>query len=315
MKIGDRVRLLRGTEEGRIVNIKKDKIVEIEIEDGFIIPALKNEVVVINKQESETFKTEIPTYKGQDQAKSSESFPDGIYLGFKESVENSYVSYFVNQTSYTVLFTISQRDKKTIYGKSYGVCENYSVAEAGNFTSSIFNESKRILVQIIFYENETKLKKPPVSTELILKKEQLIEQIFLQSIMEKVALIKIDEGSQIAINPAELRESMLGDNQWIKPTGKDPNMHTAEQTVDLHIDALTSGVNPSEILEIQLNEFEKAYDNALVMNLEKLKIIHGVGAGILRKEIHKRLSKKTDVKYFEDADKERFGFGSTIIYF
>ena len=51
------------------------------------------------------------------------------------------------------------------------------------------------------------------------------------------------------------------------------------------------------------------------MNLEKLKIIHGVGAGILRKEIHRRLSKKTEVKYFEDADKERFGFGSTIIYF
>ena len=32
MRIGDRVRLLRGTEEGRIVKIKDNKIVEIEIE-------------------------------------------------------------------------------------------------------------------------------------------------------------------------------------------------------------------------------------------------------------------------------------------
>ena len=45
MRIGDRVRLLRETGEGIIVNIKGDKIVEIEIEDGFVIPALKNEVV------------------------------------------------------------------------------------------------------------------------------------------------------------------------------------------------------------------------------------------------------------------------------
>ncbi len=43
MRIGDKVRLLRGTEEGRIVKIKDNKIVEIEIEDGFIIPAMKNE--------------------------------------------------------------------------------------------------------------------------------------------------------------------------------------------------------------------------------------------------------------------------------
>lgn len=71
----------------------------------------------------------------------------------------------------------------------------------------------------------------------------------------------------------------------------------------------------NEILDYQLNEFEKAYDNALLTNSEILKIIHGIGAGILRNEIHKRLSMKKEVKFFEDADKERFGFGSTIIYF
>ena len=58
MRIGDRVRLLRGTEEGIIVNIKGDKIVEVEIEDGFIIPAMKNEVVVIDKKEAEEFQIE-----------------------------------------------------------------------------------------------------------------------------------------------------------------------------------------------------------------------------------------------------------------
>ena len=46
-----------------------------------------------------------------------------------------------------------------------------------------------------------------------------------------------------------------------------------------------------------------------------LKVIHGIGSGKLRSEIHKRLSQRKEVKYFEDGDKEKFGFGSTIIYF
>ncbi|MCK5703505.1 MAG: Smr/MutS family protein, partial [Cyclobacteriaceae bacterium] len=88
-----------------------------------------------------------------------------------------------------------------------------------------------------------------------------------------------------------------------------------EKTIDLHVDASSADLKSNEILEYQLNKFEKAFDNALLLNLKELKIIHGVGAGILRNEIHKRISTKKEVRFFEDSDKERFGFGSTIIYF
>jgi hypothetical protein len=57
MRIGDKVRLLRGTEEGIIVSIKGN-IVEVEIEDGFTIPAVKSEIVLIDSKEAESFDTE-----------------------------------------------------------------------------------------------------------------------------------------------------------------------------------------------------------------------------------------------------------------
>ena len=126
--------------------------------------------------------------------------------------------------------------------------------------------------------------------------------------------IPITKEQSPLIDPDDLRDKILGEKS-VDDQKKDVTRKYSEEVIDLHIDPLSVGINPNEMLEYQLNEFEKAYDNALVMNLKKLKIIHGVGAGILRKEIHKRISRKKEVKFFEDADKEKFGFGATVIYF
>jgi dsDNA-specific endonuclease/ATPase MutS2 len=81
------------------------------------------------------------------------------------------------------------------------------------------------------------------------------------------------------------------------------------------VEPVSLHLNEKEVLQYQLELFEKSFDDALVSNARQLKIIHGIGTGVLRNEIHKRLSRRKEVKYYEDADKERFGFGSTIIYF
>ena len=40
-------------------------------------------------------------------------------------------------------------------------------------------------------------------------------------------------------------------------------------------------------------------------------LIHQMGW--LRKEIHRQLSRNKDIKFFEDARKEKFGFGATLV--
>ena len=314
MRIGDRVRLLRGTEEGQIVNIKGDKIVEVEIEDGFIIPALKNEVVVIDKNEVETFgeknQVEVPTIE----RKEKNPIADGIYLAIVEKQDNKLEIHFINQTDDTVLYSISQNDKKIINGKSYGICETHDIQVIGDFTSSIFNESKKLYCQLIFHENQTRLKKQPLIVELKITQEILQKKIYLPTIEKDVALVKLEEKQSFEINPSELQEKMM-EQSHESPAIKETKRRQLEQTIDLHIDNISVDLKDQDVLEFQLNQFEKAYDNALIEDVEKLKVIHGIGAGILRSEIHKRLSIKKEVKYFEDADKERFGFGSTIIYF
>ncbi len=312
MKIGDKVRLLRGTEEGRIVNFKKGNIIEIEIEDGFVIPALKNEVVVIDKGETETFQREEPGAQSIETSNNAGTLPDGVYLGFADE-GNAYTAHLINHTEEVILFTFSHFDGKVLQGKSYGICKDNEVFTLGSFPPGMFDKSNKLIIQVITFERQTRIKKQPLHLELILRNDLLKEISYLPSIDKHVRLVKIEEKPLIQIDPQQLKTSMLEKNKGI-PDIKKPKQQK-ELTVDLHIEALAIDLNPNEILEHQLNEFEIAYDNALVMNTEKLKIIHGVGAGILRNEIHKRLSRKSEVKYFEDADKERFGFGATIIYF
>jgi dsDNA-specific endonuclease/ATPase MutS2 len=47
--------------------------------------------------------------------------------------------------------------------------------------------------------------------------------------------------------------------------------------------------------------------------MDEIVFIHGVGNGILRMEIHKRLGKHAYVQFFKDAMKEKFGYGATLV--
>ena len=55
MNIGDKVRTKHGSEEGIVVKLLPDNIIEIEIEEGFTIPLVKSDVVVVHQAERNEF--------------------------------------------------------------------------------------------------------------------------------------------------------------------------------------------------------------------------------------------------------------------
>ena len=99
MNIGDRVRLLRSTEEGIVRKISSSGRIEVEIEDGFTIPALKSEAVVIHSAEEAYFgkkeegieeeKTPLPISKPKDQ---------GLYLAFIPINDQNISLYLLNDS-------------------------------------------------------------------------------------------------------------------------------------------------------------------------------------------------------------------------
>ena len=88
--------------------------------------------------------------------------------------------------------------------------------------------------------------------------------------------------------------------------------------IDLHIEKLTDDygrLSNFEILTRQLNEFEKYYELAVAHHQPTLTVIHGVGEGKLRDEIHESLRYKNEVKSFVNQFHPLYGFGATEIYF
>ena len=87
--------------------------------------------------------------------------------------------------------------------------------------------------------------------------------------------------------------------------------------VDLHLEALrpdtAEELSNTAILRLQLDAFEDTLSRALATNMHEIVFIHGMGNGVLRKEIHRQLSRNKDIKFFEDARKEKFGFGATLV--
>jgi hypothetical protein len=96
------------------------------------------------------------------------------------------------------------------------------------------------------------------------------------------------------------------------------HLPSARSVIDLHIEKLSDDwkhLSNAEILDIQLKEFEKWYELALAHHQPTLTIIHGVGSGRLRDEIHDILRLKRDVKSFVNQYHPSYGYGATEIYF
>ena len=63
-----------------------------------------------------------------------------------------------------------------------------------------------------------------------------------------------------------------------------------------------------------MKEFEKWYELALAHQQASLIVIHGVGSGRLRDEIHDALRLKRDVKSFVNQYHPSYGYGATEIF-
>ena len=316
MNIGDKVRLLKGTEEGYIVSIKGN-IVEVEIEDGFSIPVVKNEVVVVDRKEAESFDVKegaVNAQNGDLEPQKDLAIKSGLYLAIaQEGTSDDQPIYLINQTEDAMLFSIGKKDKKFLIGMAYGVCKAHDLYEIGYADNYHHNGQINLHVQYILHQKKSRGALMPNSVDLSIKAAQLPTPVFVRRLEKSVSLISLDQGN-IEIDADQIKTSMT-EGVGQKENRKSKSAESRDHQIDLHTNAEELGVKENEILRYQIRRFEEAFDNALMYNARSLKIIHGIGAGVLRSEIHRILSKSKEVKFYEDADKDKFGYGATIVYF
>lgn len=306
MEIGNKVRFIHSKDQGIIRRKIDEKTFEIEIEEGFLIPVLKKEIVLIAAEEN--LKT---NQNDLSQTATKFSAQDGVFLSFDPFNDRLFSILLINDTHYTLLFSINEQTNIGVKGLQYGSLHPRTMTKITEYKLSDFDSWPIIDIQLIRHqdgENTT-------PTNPLVKKLKINATSFFKSkrntplLNKHTFLFQIDKES-INIEPQKIIEQIEQPKTEIIQISK-PN-----DTVDLHIEKLSKDhtqMQAQEILYLQIKHFELSLENALATNMEQIIFIHGSGNGILRNEIHKRLSKNKLIKYYKDAQKEKFGYGATLV--
>ncbi|WP_299701196.1 Smr/MutS family protein [uncultured Pontibacter sp.] len=316
MNVGDRVRLMSGREEGIITRILDNNIVEVAIDNDFTIPVSRREIVLIAPEEAKAFRNTEPEGYSKPTARKEPSAPvlaeKGIYLAMVHQSEELLAATVVNNTDYDVLFTSGEERNNQYRGLQNDKLAPKASRVVSHYHMKDFEKWPTLIVQFLQHRNGS-----PGLFEPVTKKVQFRANSFYKSkktapVLNKEAYLFQLDTKPVAVDTDKIKEQLSE-----KPTTQENNkVQAPEHEVDLHIEKLVedySDMSNTAMLKLQLERFQDALDRAMAANMHEIIFIHGTGNGVLRKEIQKILSRTPGIRFFEDAKKEKFGYGATLV--
>jgi dsDNA-specific endonuclease/ATPase MutS2 len=316
MNVGDRVRLMSGREEGIITRILDNNIVEVAIDNDFTIPVSRREIVLIAPEEAKAFRNTEPEGYAKPAARKEPPAPvlaeKGIYLAMVHQSDELLAATVVNNTDYDVLFTCGEERNTQYRGLQNDKLAPKASRVVSHYHMKDFEKWPTLIVQFLQHRNGS-----PSLFEPVTKKVQFRANSFYKSkktapVLNKEAYLFQLDTKPVAVDTDKIKEQLSE-----KPAAQENvKVQAPEHEVDLHIDKLVedhSGMSNSAMLKLQLDRFQDALDRAMAANMHEIIFIHGTGNGVLRKEIQKILSRTPGIRFFEDAKKEKFGYGATLV--
>lgn len=187
MKIGDQVRFLSEVGGGRVSGFQGKNIVLVEDEDGFEIPMLMQDVVVVpdaeevkkevKREVKEEVKMEVKvdekpiTFKPKPLER-CEGERLNLYLAFlpdevKEISSTGFESYLVNDSNYYMQVSLMSAEGASWKLRFCGVVEPNSKLFVEAFDRSQVNDLERLCIQTIAWKQDKPFSlKPAITTEL-----------------------------------------------------------------------------------------------------------------------------------------------------
>ncbi len=332
-EVGDKILVLATDEEGKVVELMNEKMVMIEVR-GVKFPAYMDQIdfpyfkMFSQKKAVEKKNIYVDNIK-REKTPAKKKTGDGVFLNFlpvydKDIFDDDVVEKLkinlINQNeegydfNYNLLFNgvSSFNLKASIGGLSEFYLHDVSFEDMGEspkfeFDFSLIHPDKKkaagheVFLKIGGKKLFKKIEETQANNDASFKYE-LFTHYPERVDEEKVDIGRLGHAGFRVYNADKIRE----------------NLSPARSVVDLHIEKLTDHwqqLTNFEILTTQLNNFEKYYELAVAHKQATLILIHGVGEGILRNEIHDVLKLKKEVKSFVNQFHPLYGYGATEIYF
>jgi hypothetical protein len=331
-QVGDTILILHSDEEGEVVEIINEKMVTVEV-DGVQFPVYTDQIdfpyfkrftekkIVFPKKQ----KVYVDNLKKEETPKKYK-VSSGVWLSFlpvfdkdifDDNVVEKFKIHLINQTAGTYYFSYDIKFKGSPnFGLSNTVLP-FNEFYLHDIPFEEMNDSPKFEFDFSLTPAD-KNKAPHFETSFKIKAKQLFQKIEEMKLKNEptFSFLLFEEypGKMEEFIPEyDNMHGRLYNASRIKEKLPPPR-----SVVDLHIEKLTDdwkGLSNFEILTIQLGEFEKYYHLAVVHQQPNLIIIHGMGTGKLRNEIHEILKIKKEVRTFANQYHSDFGFGATEIFF
>ncbi len=346
MKIGDKVRFLSEVGGGIVTGFQGKDIVLVQDEDGFDIPMLIRECVVVEtddynikrkpsatSSQPQTHPKEVEkpiTYKPAER-KGGDVL--NVMLGFvpqdvKAISTTAFDAYLINDSNYTVVYTYLTAEGHNWRVRSHGTVAPNSKFFIEEFEKNILNELEHVAIQVLaFKEDKSFMLKPAVSVELRIdtvkfyKLHTFRESDFFEEPSLIYDIVKDDvPARQTFLKGEDIKEALLTKKREDMQPARKPEVKKTKDNgiveVDLHAHELletTAGMGNGEILNYQLDVFRKTLDEYKSKKGQKIVFIHGKGDGVLRKTILQELKYKYKNYQSQDASFREYGFGATMV--
>jgi hypothetical protein len=312
--IGQRVSLLHDSGEGTVVSIIDKYHVEVDFGDDFPFDVHVEEIIPINpeeekyflkeKEEVETVASVAPQVLGRDLKE--------ISLAITQQDDTTFDLTLLNPEAHDALYAVYCKRKHKYEGLAYGKAAAGGKDKLASLKDVAFHDLKALDFQVLFYRVGTGLPIPPLAKEFSLKKGLLDSPTLPVQPLDREGWLFSLRSSGEAPNPFPAEK----EQEWVQAKKESKRKREGERIVDLHIEELTifpHQLAPSEILEVQLEHFEQSLSKALLDDVGRLILIHGVGEGKLRAEIRSRLKASPQVRQYYPASPARFGNGATEV--
>jgi len=348
---GDKVRFLNSVGGGTVTAFRGKDQVLVEDEDGFEIPALISECVVVGEvdrrlinKEPEPYKPPVkitPPPKEETVKPVSVAFtetPQGERLTLSLAflpveptafMQSPFEAYLINESNYYLYINYMSCTNNSWTCRFHGLIEPDTKLFMEEFEKSALSELEHICVQWIAFKD-----KKPFSLKNAQSVELRIDTVKFyklhcftnNSFFDEDALIiplmthDVPE-RQMLVSASDIQTALFDrekdERRTAKPATKTPKVSENKLEIDLHINQLvdtTAGMSNTDMLQIQLDKFHEVMQANARKKGQKIVFIHGKGEGVLRAAMEKELKTKYKNQCrFQDASFREYGFGATMV--
>ncbi len=333
--IGDIILLKRTGEEGRVVSYVNNEMIEVEV-GGTHFPVFMDEVDhPYLKWFTEKKKKTAPVVRLAEQIPVEQKqtisahLASGFHLSFLpvfrfdefEDVVDKLKTYFINQTPHRLLLQYECfnhagslfRHKTELQPFSHFYLHDIPFDEMHEQPRFSWVVQQTGIAGRMACMSDTLRIKPKKLFEYISSIQRDNQPMFHIRLADELALAVMPEPEAKPVDEKSLKESIAALVREQKVKKEKP-----VDEIDLHIEKLVrsvAGLSNYDMLSIQLDAFEDALYKAIQAHQQSLVVIHGVGKGKLKEEIHSLLKSVPEVDFFQHEWSPRYGYGATQIFF